>query len=288
MARQSRLQFKKRPLRRLGLGVLIAAVFGLVVSQTAPQIRNVFAPVRTASADQLTTQTQSGVWNWLSGGSAKDKRIRDLEAEVRDLARWKMASISMAQQLDSYERMLNALGEPPARGVTARVVAESNGPFSETLLANAGADQGVEEGAVALNDGGLVGRVVQLGRRSSRILLVTDFNSRVPVMGERTGLRAMLYGARDQLGALTDLPEAGAFELGERILTSGEGGVFPRGLLIGEIGYQGEEPRVLLSMKQGQGGYVRLIPPTYIPTPEENPVIVEQVVAEAPSETEEQ
>lgn len=278
MARQSGLSFRKRPLRRLGLGVLMAGVFGLIVAQTAPEIRNFFSPVRTVAADQLTTNTQPGFFSRITGQNAKDRRIKELEAEVRDLARWKAASISMAERMESYEKLLNALGEPPARGVTARVAAESDGPFLETLLANAGTNQGVEEGAVALNDGGLVGRVVGLGRKSSRVLLVTDFNSRVPVLGESTGLRAILYGARDQMGALTDLPEEGGFQLGERIITSGEGGVFPRGLYVGEIVYQGEEPRVVLGMKSGQNGYVRLIPPAFIPKPEPEPET--QVVAE--------
>lgn len=281
MARMSKMSPRERPMRRLGLGVLMAGVFGLVVAQTAPQIRTWFSPVRTVAADQLSASARPGVWARITGQSAREQRIKALEAEVRDLARWKAASISMAERLESYEAMLNALGEPPARGVTARVAAESDGPFSETLLANAGRAQGVEPGSVAMNEGGLVGRVVQLGERSSRILLVTDFNSRVPVLGETSGLRAILYGARDGLGSLTDLPEAGEFVLGERILTSGEGGEFPRGAVVGTVAYQGEAARVLLGMKDAQGGFVRLVPPAAIPKPEAIAPVTPQVVAEA-------
>lgn len=268
-------------MRRLGLGVLMAGVFGLIVAQTAPQIQAWFSPVRTVAADQLSASARPGVWARISGQSERDRKIKELEAEVRDLARWKAASISMAERMESYEAMLNALGEPPARGVTARVAAESDGPFSETLLSNAGRAQGVEAGSIAVNEGGLVGRVVQLGERSSRILLVTDFNSRVPVLGESSGLRAILYGARDGMGSLTDLPEAGDFVLGERVLTSGEGGEFPRGTVVGTVVYQGETARVILGMKSGQGGFVRLIPPAAIPKPEIIPATPPQVVAEA-------
>jgi rod shape-determining protein MreC len=123
-----------------------------------------------------------------------------------------------------------------------------------------------------------VGRVVQLGERSARVLLVTDFNSRVPVMGEASGLRAILFGDRDDLGTLTDLPERGDFILGERVLTSGEGGIFPRGIVVGEIVQRGGTLRVEFGMRDSQGGFVRLMPSMKIPTPETFPV------QEAPSE----
>lgn len=280
MARQSSYGSRKRPFRRLGLAVIMAGLFGLVISQTAPQIRSIFQPARTIAADQLATNASPGFWSRITGQTARDRRIAELEAEVRDLSRWKAAALSMAERMETYEGMLNALGEPPARGVTARVAAESDGPFSETLLVNAGSLQGVEPGAIAVNEGGLVGRVIQLGERSSRVLLVTDFNNRVPVMGEVSGLRAILYGGRDGLGSLTDLPEAGAFIPGERILTSGEGGVYSRGLLAGVLADQGGTPRVLLAMKTVKGGFVRLIPPANIPKPEDSPENDVQVVAE--------
>ena len=120
---------------------------------------------------------------------------------------------------------------------------------------------------MALNEGGLVGRVIQLGEYSSRILLITDFNSRVPVMGEVSGVRAILYGGRDGLGGLTDLPERDEFVEGERILTSAEGGAFPRGLVVGEARKVGGDWRVKFSMADRDGGYVQMIPPPEIQKP---------------------
>ncbi len=78
--------------------------------------------------------------------------------------------------------------------MTARVVAEERGPFAATRIANAGSANGVREGFAAVNEYGLVGRVVRVGEYTSRILLVTDFNSRIPVMGSRSGDRALLVG----------------------------------------------------------------------------------------------
>ena len=167
MPNRSRSSKKQRPMHRLGLGVLIVGAFSLIVVQTSPDIRAFFNPVRTTASDQLAVNSRPGLWAQITGQAAREQRIRELEAEVRDLSRWRAAAITMAERMDTYEDILNLMGEPPVRGVTARVAAESDGPFAETLLANAGRAQGVQEGAIAVNEGGLVGRVIQLGERSS-------------------------------------------------------------------------------------------------------------------------
>lgn len=262
---------KKRPMRRLAFGAVLALFALLVAVQTSPQIAAMFDPVRNAATDRLAGNKGPGLWARLTGAEAREKRIRELEAEVRELARYKAAALSMAERLEAYEEMLNLLGEPPQRGVTARVIAESNGPFSESMLANAGRAQGIEKGAVAINEAGLVGRVVSLGEYSSRILLVNDFASRVPVMGEVSGLRAMLYGGRDGMGTLKDMPERGEFIVGERVLTTGEGGAFPRGIVTGYVHRTGDNWRVEFAKDKARGGFIRLIPPRSIPVPTSEP-----------------
>ena len=277
MARQPKLHSKKRPIRGLGLGILLAGAFGLVLLQTSPRISDALSPVRTATSDQLAARSGNGFFARLTGRATRDARVEELEKEVRDLARWRAAAISMAERLETYETILNVQGEPPARGVTARIVAESDGPFAETLLANAGRIHGVEDGFVAVNEAGLVGRVIQLGERSSRILMVTDFNSRVPVMGEASGVRAIMYGGREGFGLLADRPETDVFLPGERVLTSGEGGVFPRGIVVGQAQPRGDDWRAIFAMKKAGAGFVRLVPPQAVSKPEEEPPLADDV-----------
>lgn len=259
----------RRSVRGYVLVALVIGFLGFMVAQGAPQISGAFDPVRTAAGDRLAGGEQRGLLARLSPITPKSERIRELEAEVRELSRYKATAISMAERLEAYEDILNLMGEPPARGITARVTAENDGPFAQTLLANAGRSQGVEAGAIAINEGGLVGRVIQLGDRSSRILLVTDFNSRIPVMGEVSGVRAILFGGRDGVGSITDMPERDSFVDGERILTSAEGGAFPRGLVVGTALADGKSWRVEFAMAKREGGYVQLIPPPAIPKPVE-------------------
>lgn len=273
MASIGRNNRQSKPMRRLAFGVFLAAGLALMLAQTAPQIASLFSPVRNTVSDQVSGNPQaSGLWADLTGKSRRDSRIAELERRVRELSRWEAAARTMAERMETYEELLNLLGEPPAIGVTARVVAESDGPFSETLLANAGRNQGVEDGFVAVNEYGLVGRVVSLGERSSRILIVKDFNSRVPVLGEISGARAIMQGGRDEMGVLSDFPERNGFIEGERILTSGEGGEFPRGLLVGRGADTERGWRVVLAMDEARSGFVRLVPAQAIPKPEDDPI----------------
>ena len=268
--------YRQRPLRRYGFFVAVAGLLALLLLQTSPRLSQGVEPVRTAASDQLFHVTRPSLIDRISGASAKERRILELEARVRELAQYKALALTMAERLEVYEDILNMQGEPGGAEVTARIMAETNGPFAEALLANAGATNGVQEGYFAENDRGLVGRVVQVGQRSSRILKITDFNSRVPVKGEASGLRAIMYGGRDGLGRLTDLPEQGDFLPNERILTSGEGGLFPRGVVVGHVrDAEGKEIRVDLEMLNGQLSYVRLKPIMSIPVPEAFPVETE-------------
>ncbi|MEM7766117.1 MAG: rod shape-determining protein MreC [Pseudomonadota bacterium] len=276
---------RKRPMRRLALAVFIVFSFALLIAQTAPVISRALTPVRAVAGDVQTfgdrreqtiaSEQAPGLWATLTGQADAERRIKQLETEVAELSRYRQAAIAMNERFFAYQAMLNAVDDAPIawaqQSKTVRIVAETNGPFADTLLADAGQRSGVQVDDVAFNEMGLVGRVITVGERSSRILMVTDFNSRVPVMGERSGVRAVLYGARDRIGRLSDLPEDDGFIIGERILTSGEGGVFPRGLVAGYVFGETGDWRVDFTMQDARGGFVRLLPPPKIPAPETRP-----------------
>ena len=82
---------------------------------------------------------------------------------------------------------------------------------------------------------GMIGRVIAVGHRSSRILLLTDLNSKIPVIVERSGDQALLAGDNSAEPKLEFLPLNPRFQVGDRVITSGRGGVLPAGLMIGEI-----------------------------------------------------
>lgn len=218
-------------------------------------------------------------------------RIEALERENRELQSWRELAAQLAERNERYERLLrmpeSGFGEGAdiENSIAAQLVLDSGGPFTRTLVANAGADHGVRVGYIAINENGLIGRVVSVGRRSSRVLMLDDYNSRIPVMGEASRVRAVLAGQATRPPELITHPYqmqaprldfiVGAENLreGERVITSGDGGLFPRGIPVGVAREEGDGSwRVALAAAQRPIDFVRLMPFVGVARPEEAPV----------------
>jgi len=169
---------------------------------------------------------------------AENVRLRE---QNERLLEWQSAARQLALENASLRQVLNAeVEDQRPTAVTARVVADAGGPFVQTVLVNAGSDQGVAKGMAAVNERGLAGRVIEVGRRSARVLLLTDFNSRVPVMVEPSRDQAILAGNNSRTPGLVFLPINPRLSLGDRVVTSGRGGVLPPGLEVGVVSAIGE------------------------------------------------
>lgn len=169
-----------------------------------------------------------------------------LREENRRLVHWQNEAIRLAVQNAALREALKMPAVPGTRRrTTARIVADPGGPFVQTRLIDAGRDRGIEKGMAVVDAYGMVGRIVEVGERSARVLLITDFNSRIPVLVERSRDQAILEGRNGPLAELRFLPMSPSFAVGDRVLTSGRGGVLPPGLPVGEIVHV-EERRVLV------------------------------------------
>jgi rod shape-determining protein MreC len=158
---------------------------------------------------------------------------RRLRRRVAELERWRDAAIALKNINTRYEALLKLRTEPPIPMVSARVVSDARGPFSNARLADAGANKGVKVGNPVLSEKGVVGRVVGVSSNASRVLLLTDVDSRTPVLIDRTNARAILTGDGGLIPRLEYVRGRDAIREGDRILTSGDGGVYPRGLPVG-------------------------------------------------------
>src|SRR4029453_1678845 len=87
-----------------------------------------------------------------------------------------------------------------------RIVADAGGPFVHTVLVDAGTEDGAARGMAAVNERGMIGRVIEVGRHSARVLLLTDFNSRIPVLVEPSRDQAILAGNNTRRLTLVFLP----------------------------------------------------------------------------------
>ncbi len=158
---------------------------------------------------------------------------RRLKEELREAREWQVAALALRDTNDRYKALLGLKTDPPIPMVAARTVSEARGPFSNTRLANAGKEKGIRPGNPVMSENGLVGRVIGVTDGASRILLLTDIASRTPVMIDRTNARAILAGDGGPNPRLEYLRGQDPVKQGDRIVTSGDGGVLPRGLPVG-------------------------------------------------------
>jgi rod shape-determining protein MreC len=145
-------------------------------------------------------------------------------------------------------RLKNLLKAIPGKDksyITAHVVSYPGKPFVKTLLLKGGTDQGIYSEQPVLTEEGLVGRVIDSGRSSSHVLLITDMNSKIPVLLRSTGEHAIVSGNNTDLLSLKYVSEEYPIKIGEIIVTSGKGGVFPLGIPVGKVINIGEEIKVL-------------------------------------------
>jgi rod shape-determining protein MreC len=158
---------------------------------------------------------------------------RRLKAEVTEMRQWRDRALALQDTNDRYKSLLGLKTDPPIPMASARVVSDARGPFANTRLADAGSEKGVLVGNPVLNERGLVGRVVGVSNGVSRVLLLTDIASRTPVMIDRTNARAILTGDGGPNPKLEYLRGVDPIQQGDRVVTSGDGGVVPRGLPVG-------------------------------------------------------
>ena len=160
---------------------------------------------------------------------------RTLRAENARLLQWQ----ALARQLEAENAQLRALTgfvpEAAATEISARVIGASGGAYVRSVLISAGARHGVRKGQAAVAGTGLAGRVTEVGDRSARVLLITDLNSRIPVVIESSRDQAILAGDNSERPRLDYLRANARVTPGDRVVTSGLGGIFPPGIPVGVV-----------------------------------------------------
>jgi rod shape-determining protein MreC len=173
---------------------------------------------------------------------AENGRLRQ---ENERLLRWMQTARQLEVENATLRVQLDYVSESLPRAVTARVIADTGGAFYHSFLINAGARHFVRRGQAVVSQIGIVGRVAEVGDRSARVLLLTDLNSRIPAIVESTGDRVIVTGNNTSWPDVTYLASNSPVSVGDRLVTSGHGGVFPPGLSIGTISEASETHIVL-------------------------------------------
>jgi rod shape-determining protein MreC len=227
---------------RFGLFLLLITAMALMVvgkvdPDTAVGLRNGVVDTAEPILDALSRPVESGnrIITEIDGMLALREENAALHQAIDRLKRWELVARRMEAENAALRGLLNLRVESRPSFVTARVIGDSGNAYVRTLLANVGAVDGIVQGQAAITGQGMVGRVVEVGRRASRVLLMTDLNSRIPVVIESTRQRAVLTGDNTGTARLAFLPRDAQVTVGARVVTSGHGGVLMPGLPVGVV-----------------------------------------------------
>jgi rod shape-determining protein MreC len=228
--------------QRFAVPLLVVASAMMIVLGKADAL--LFDRVRMVAAD-FAAPILDLVARPLAGFDALSQRVHSMAAlysenerlhkENARLLQWQQVALNLNAENQRLRGLLNLVPEPTASFVSAKVIANSGGTFVRSILVNAGSRDGVVRGQAVIAGEGLVGRVGEVGERTARVLLLTDLNSHIPVIVESSRERAVLTGDNSEQPRLAYLPVRSPVHAGDRIVTSGHGGVFPPGLPVGSV-----------------------------------------------------
>ena len=249
----------RQALVRLTLPVLILASFGIMLLGKAD----------TMMADRARVALADGLAPIYAVVAAPLGRVHDAAAEIvalwdmreenarlrsenEKLRRWQSIALALDAENQRLKASLRWIPDPDASFVTARVVADAGGVYAKAVLLSVGPNHGVRKGEIAVDERGLIGRVTEVGARTARVLLITDLNSRIPVILESSRAHAILVGTNGTRPRLQYWPEGIVPQEGERIVTSAEANAFPANLPIGSVHYNASgapevEPAAMLN-----------------------------------------
>lgn len=243
-----------RPLRRVLVGILVLSLLGLfllwridsprverfraaLIDRVVPSFDWVMTPITTAA--DMVEQFQSY--------ASLHAQNQDLRRELQQMKAWKEAALQLEQQNARLLDLNQVRLDPKLTHVTGQVLADSGSPFRQSVLINVGARDGILDGWATMDGIGVVGRISGVGERTSRVILLTDTNSRVPVTVQPSGQKALLSGDNTALPPLEFLEQSDVVRPGDRVVSSGDGGMFPAGLLVGQV-VLGNDRRLRVSL----------------------------------------
>jgi rod shape-determining protein MreC len=195
----------------------------------------------------------------------------ELRRELQRMRGWREAALQLEQKNARLLALNNVRLNPRLTFVTGEVMADSGSPFRRSAMVNVGRIDGVADGAAAIDGLGLVGRIAGVGERSARIILLTDGSSRVPAVVRPSGQRALVAGDNGPAPLLEFVDQADEMRAGDRVVSSGDGGLLPPGIAIGQVvtGPDGRQ-RVRLAADFARLDFVRVLrkaPPPVVEGP---------------------
>jgi len=237
--------------RFASLLLILLAIMLMVLGKASPELVSAWrialtdslSPVLSilASPGQAVLDVADGVSGYFSLHSENERLL----AENRELKTWYHRAQDVEAENRSLREILHFAPPPSASFIAAKVFAVPGGGFLNSALLSAGHAQGVKKGQAVLSGDGLVGRILEVGESTSRMLLLSDMSSRIPVILAASRERAVLAGNSDGKLFLAHLRPDIEVGVGERVVSSDVGGAFPDGLPVGVVSFVGPQGAVV-------------------------------------------
>jgi rod shape-determining protein MreC len=231
-----------RPIRRLLIGIIVFVLILLtlvwridsprverfrmaVIDRVVPNFEWAMAPVTLTLKIVRDFQSYQRIY----------EQNQELRRELQQMKAWKEAALQLELKNARLLDLNNVRLDPDLTFITGVVLTDSGSPFRKSVLLNIGERDGLREGWAAMDGIGLVGRISGVGQETARVLLLTDNSSRVPVTIQPSGQTAVLTGNNSPTPLIDFLEKPELVRAGDRVVTSGDGGVFPPDLLVGQV-----------------------------------------------------
>jgi len=226
----------KRPIFLAG-----AILFPLLIGATSPHLVDQLRTVTLAVASPLlefqnytnqllkTTLTSFAEWPRLR------QENRALRAELQKRKAALVGYEEMKREKERLGALLQLKETSHTNGRAARVLARDPSHWSRFIMINKGSHDGVRKNTILVHPDGLVGKVIASGSRSARAILLIDGESRVSAFNQRTRDVGLIEGRGSSLLKMTYLDHQSDVQVGDVIISSGLGGIYPKGIPIGKV-----------------------------------------------------
>jgi rod shape-determining protein MreC len=209
-----------------------------------------------------------------------------LKEENATLRQWHNTAIVLDTRIKRYQLLLHAVPDPALSSVAARVIGRASHPFLQTMILDAGRQNGIKPGQAVVDDRGMIGRIFLTGERTSWVILLTDLNSRIPVTIAPNTSQAIMAGDNSPRPIIETLPQNAQLKPGDQVVTSGDGDILPAGLPVGVIVADGNRFRVTLFADDTTADDVEIVdfkqPPEQPPATSQLPVTAAGLPPAAP------
>jgi rod shape-determining protein MreC len=230
------------PLRRLLLAVLVIVLTAtfLLWRIDSPRVERFRAQITDRLVPNLdwAMAPVTGTINLLRDFQSYrrlSEQNQELRSELRQMQAWKEAALQLEQENARLLDLNKVRLDPRLTVITGVVLADSGSPFRQSVLLNVGAGDGLVDGWATMDGIGLVGRISGVAQNTARVILLTDASSRIPATVQPSGQRAMVAGDNSAAPPIDFIENPDLVRPGDRVISSGDGGVFPAGLLIGQV-----------------------------------------------------